>query len=81
MDWVPRSSIETPDDVLGVVSLTEQGIGICQSYEFIVRERLLRGELMEVLPQLQGRSKPFSVTYAPHRRQFGSGKAGISHTL
>lgn len=55
VDGVPRSSIETSDDVLGVVSLAEQGIGICHGYEFIVRERLRRGELVEVLPQLCGR--------------------------
>ncbi|MGE8257940.1 MAG: LysR substrate-binding domain-containing protein, partial [Stenotrophomonas sp.] len=77
VDWVPRSSIETSDDVLGVVSLAEQGIGICQSYEFIVRERLLRGELVEVLPELRGRSRPFSVIYAPHRRQSTAARAMI----
>lgn len=77
VDWLPRSSIETSDDVLGVVSLAEQGIGICQSYEFIVRERLQRGQLMEVLPQLRGRSRPFSVIYAPHRRQSAAARAMI----
>ncbi|WP_329766049.1 LysR family transcriptional regulator [Stenotrophomonas geniculata] len=77
MDWLPRSSIETSDDVLGVVSLAEQGIGICQSYAFIVRERLMRGELVEVLPELRGRSRPFSVIYAPHRRQSAAARAMI----
>ena len=77
VDWLPRSSIETSDDVLGVVSLAEQGIGICQSYEFIVRERLQRGQLVEVLPQLRGRSRPFSVIYAPHRRQSAAARAMI----
>ncbi|HEL3005554.1 TPA: LysR family transcriptional regulator [Stenotrophomonas maltophilia] len=77
VDWLPRSSLETSDDVLGVVSLAEQGIGICQSYAFIVRERLLRGELVEVLPQLRGRSRPFSVIYAPHRRQSAAARAMI----
>uniref|UniRef100_UPI001F5518A4 LysR substrate-binding domain-containing protein n=1 Tax=Stenotrophomonas maltophilia TaxID=40324 RepID=UPI001F5518A4 len=77
VDWLPRSSIETSDDVLGVVSLAEQGIGICQSYEFIVRERLQRRELVEVLPQLRGRSRPFSVIYAPHRRQSAAARAMI----
>ncbi len=77
MDWVPRSSIETSDDVLGVVSLAEQGIGICQSYEFIVRGRLQRGQLVEVLPQLRGRSRPFSVIYAPHCRQSAAARAMI----
>lgn len=65
------------DDVLGVVSLAEQGIGICQSYEFIVRDRLQRGELVEVLPQLRGRSRPFSVIYAPHRSQSAAARAMI----
>jgi DNA-binding transcriptional LysR family regulator len=77
VDWLPRSSIETSDDVLGVVSLAEQGIGICQSYEFIVRKRLQRGQLVEVLPQLRGRSRPFSVIYAPHRRQSAAARAMI----
>jgi len=77
VDWLPRSSIETSDDVLGVVSLAERGIGICQSYEFIVRERLQRGQLVEVLPQLRGRSRPFSVIYAPHRRQSAAARAMI----
>jgi DNA-binding transcriptional LysR family regulator len=63
--------------VLGVVSLAEQGIGICQSYEFIVRERLQRGDLVEVLPKLRGRSRPFSVIYAPHRRQSAAARAMI----
>lgn len=77
LEGLARSSIETSDDVLGVMSLAEQGIGICQSYEFIVRERLQRGQLVEVLPQLRGRSRPFSVIYAPHRRQSAAARAMI----
>lgn len=77
IDWLPSSSIEISDDVLGVVSLAEQGIGICQSYEFIVRERMERGRLVELLPQLRGRSRPFSVVYAPHRRQSAAARALI----
>jgi len=42
-----------------------------------VRERLMRGELLEVLPQLRGRSRPFSVIYAPHRRQSAAARAMI----
>lgn len=77
VDWLPRSSIETSDDLLGVVSLTEQGISICQSYEFIVRERLQRGDFVEVLQGLRGRSRPFSVIYAPHRRKSAAARAMI----
>jgi DNA-binding transcriptional LysR family regulator len=33
--------------------------------------------LVEVLPQLRGRSRPFSVIYAPHRRQSAAARAMI----
>lgn len=77
VDWVPTSAIEISDDVLGVVSLAEQGVGICQSYEFIVRDRMDRGRLVELLPLLRGRTRPFSVVYAPHRRQSAAARAMI----
>ncbi|KAA0514579.1 MULTISPECIES: LysR family transcriptional regulator [Enterobacter] len=79
IDWMPGSTIEISDDVLGVVSLAEQGIGICQSYEFIVRDRIQGGQLVEVLPHLRGRSRPFSVLFAPHRRQSAATRAMIDH--
>lgn len=78
VDWLPRSTFEISDDVLGVVSLAEQGMGICQSYEFIVRDRIARGQLVEVLPHLRGRSRPFSVIFAPHRRQSSATRAMIA---
>ncbi|HDS3785140.1 TPA: LysR family transcriptional regulator [Enterobacter ludwigii] len=77
VDWLPVSPIETSDDVLGVVSLAEHGMGICQSYEFIVRDRIQHGQLVEVLPHLRGRSRPFSVIFAPHRRQSAATRAMI----
>ncbi|MHA0986101.1 LysR family transcriptional regulator [Enterobacter ludwigii] len=77
VDWLPVSPIETSDDVLGVVSLAEHGMGICQSYEFIVRDKIQRGQLVEVLPHLRGRSRPFSVIFAPHRRQSAATRAMI----
>lgn len=77
VDWLPVSPIETSDDVLGVVSLAEHGMGICQSYESIVRDRIQRGQLVEVLPHLRGRSRPFSVIFAPHRRQSAATRAMI----
>lgn len=67
LDWTPPAPLLVSDDVLGVVSLAEQGVGICQSYDFVVADRLQRGSLVEVLPQLRGRSRPFSLIYPPHR--------------
>jgi DNA-binding transcriptional LysR family regulator len=69
IEWLATPFVAVSDDVLGVVSLARHGVGICQSYEFIVREWIQRGDLVEVLPRLRGRSRPFSVVYAPHRRQ------------
>ncbi|MCZ3114838.1 LysR substrate-binding domain-containing protein, partial [Acinetobacter baumannii] len=77
IDWATSSPIAISDDVLGVVSLAEHGAGICQSYDFIVRDRIERGRLVEVLPLLRGRSRPFSLIYAPHRRQSAAARAMI----
>lgn len=77
VDWPPPTRLAVSDDVLGVVSLAEHGVGICQSYDFIVRERIERGRLVEVLPELRGRSRPFSLIYAPHRRLSAASRALI----
>lgn len=77
VDWPPPTRLAVSDDVLGVVSLAEHGVGICQSYDFIVRERIERGRLVEVLPGLRGRSRPFSLIYAPHRRLSAASRALI----
>ena len=69
VEWQPTSVLEVSDDVLGTVSMAEQGIGICQTYDFVVRDRLASGRLVELLPRLNGRTRPFSLVYAPHRHQ------------
>ncbi len=77
VEWQPASVLEVSDDVLGTVSLAEQGIGICQTYDFIVRERLASGRLVELLPALGGRTRPFSLLYAPHRHLSSAARALI----
>ncbi|MBD9467633.1 LysR family transcriptional regulator [Pseudoxanthomonas sp. PXM01] len=78
VDWTPASRIEVSDDVLGVVSLAQAGVGLCQSYDFIVDAPLQRGaDLVRVLPQLAGRTRPFSLIYAPHRRLSAASRALI----
>lgn len=67
IDWVPPARMRVTDDVLGVVSLAQQGLGICQTYEFIAEERLARGELVALLPANSGRVRAFSLIYPPHR--------------
>jgi len=68
IDWTPESPLQVSDDVLGVVSLAEHGLGLCQSYDFVVAQRLAAATLVETLPHLRGRSRAFSLIYAPHRR-------------
>jgi len=78
VDWVPCSRIEVSDDVLGVVSLAQAGVGICQTYDFIIDACTRRGaDLVRVLPELSGRTRPFSLIYAPHRRLSAASRALI----
>ena len=77
IDWTPPASIEVSDDVLGVVSLAAQGMCVCQTYDFIVRARIERGELVALLPQLAGRTRAFSAIYAPHRALSAASRALI----
>lgn len=77
LDWMPPARMRVADDVLGVVSLAEQGLGICQTYRFIVDERLATGKLVEVLPGTGGRGGPYSLIYPPHRRLSAASRALI----
>ena len=47
------------EDIVGVVTLAESGLGICQSYDFIVNEKIQQGKLQPIL-----------TTYAGHTRLF-----------
>lgn len=77
LNWPVPARISVSDDVLGVVALAEQGLGICQCYRFVAEQRLAGGRLVEVLPHLSGRSRPCSLIYAPHRRLSAASKALI----
>jgi DNA-binding transcriptional LysR family regulator len=77
IDWQAPARMQVTDDVLGVVSLAQQGLGICQTYHFVAEERLRSGQLVEILPELRGRSKPFSLIYPPHRRMSAASRALI----
>lgn len=68
LDWTPAGKIQVFDDVLGVVRLAESGLGICQTYDFIVQDSIERGRLVDVLKNVQGRTRAFSIIFAPHRR-------------
>ena len=68
VDWAPPARISVSEDVLGCVSLAEQGAGIAQTFDFVVQAPLASGRLVEVLPETRGRSRRFSLIYVPHRQ-------------
>ncbi len=35
IQWIPTNRILVKEDIVGVVTLAESGLGICQSYDFI----------------------------------------------
>lgn len=77
VDWVPHGRVQVSDDVLGLVTLAQSGLGICQTYDFIAQDLIVQGRAVEVLKQARGRSRPFSVIYAPHRRLSSASRALI----
>lgn len=79
VDWAPPARLTVADDVLGCVRLAEAGAGIAQSYDFIVADALRQGRLREVLVQTRGRSRRFSLLYAPHRHLSRATRALIAH--
>lgn len=77
-DWQPPPRLRVTDDVLGVVSLAQQGLGVCQTYRFVAAGPLRRGELVQVLPQHGGRTRPFSLIYPPHKSLSAASRALIA---
>ncbi len=81
VDWTPDGAVLVLEDVLGVVSFAAAGMGICQTYDFIVRDRIEAGALVPVLPTMEGRSRPFSIVYPPHRSLSAATRALIDALL
>jgi len=79
VEWTPPGRVRVFDDVLGVISLAESGLGICQTYDFIVHDRIEQGRLVEVMDHTRGRTKPFSIIFAPHRRLSPATRALIDY--
>lgn len=77
IDWIPPSILAVSDDVMGVVSLAEQGLGITMCPQFMITRSVEAGRLVEVLPQLPCRNRPFSVIFAPHRNLSPAARALI----
>lgn len=81
IEWIPKAHLQVSEDVLGTVSLAESGLGICQTYDFIVRDRLQQERLVQVLEHTAGRTRPFSVLYPPHRQLSAAARGLIDFLL
>lgn len=55
------------DDLLGIVMLAKHGAGIAQTYRFIFENEINNGELVELLPQHAGASRPAYLLYPQAR--------------
>lgn len=66
-EWPTHGPLRCADDILATVTLVRAGAGVLQTYRFIVEQDLRDGTLVELLPELAGASRPFSVMYTAHR--------------
>ena len=67
IEVVTSGSYCCSEDYLGIVTLARNGIGLVQTYRYIVEKDLQNGALIELLPQFGGVSLPFILLY-PHGR-------------
>ena len=78
IEWAPTNRILIKEDILGVVSLAESGVGICQSYGFIVNEKIRQGKMQPILEAYAGHTRPFSLLYAQHKHMSSATRALIN---
>jgi DNA-binding transcriptional LysR family regulator len=77
VDWQPTPVITVSEDVVGVVTLAAQGLGVAMCPAFMAEEKIASGQLVRVFPALGGRTRPFSLMYAQHRGQSAAARALI----
>lgn len=78
IQWTPTNRILVKEDILGLVSLAESGLGICQSYSFIVNEKIQQRKLQPLLEDYAGHTRPFSLLYAQHKHMSSATRALIN---
>ena len=60
---LPRAAVRVRTDITGLVSFARAGGGLVQIYRYMVEREVARGELVEVLSQYAGETRPFSLIY------------------
>lgn len=66
-EWPTQGRLRCADDILATVTLARAGAGVLQTYRFVVDQDIRDGKLVELLPELGGASRPFSIIYPAHR--------------
>lgn len=66
-EWLTQGALRCSDDILATVTLARAGAGVLQTYRFIVEQDLRDGHLVELLPELAGASRPFSLIHPGNR--------------
>jgi DNA-binding transcriptional LysR family regulator len=61
--FVPPAPVRCADDVLATITLARAGVGLVQTYDFLVEKDVGRGLLVEVLRDHRGATRPFSLIY------------------
>lgn len=79
-EYVPESPYRTLDDPLGVIALACAGVGVCQTFRFMVERELRDGALAEVLAAHAGRTRRFSLVY-PKQGLSAPARALVDHVL
>lgn len=67
IDYPVRSRMRILNDALGCVAWVNAGGGVYQTYQFAAAAAVKRGDLVEVLQEHNGRSRPFSILYPQNR--------------
>jgi DNA-binding transcriptional LysR family regulator len=67
IEFAFKAKVGFSDDVLACINYARQSGGLFQTYDFIVADDVHNGKLVEVLKNLRGRSRPFSIIYPQNR--------------
>lgn len=79
--YLPKASYRVSDDVLALLTLARAGLGLIQTYDFLVAQEVARGALVEVLSAYRGASRPFSLIYPRGVTQSRATRAMIDFIL
>jgi DNA-binding transcriptional LysR family regulator len=79
--WTPTSPLRCMGDALATITLARAGLGLVQTYDFLVQSDVERGLLVEVLRDHRGKSRPFSLIYPQAAKRSAAARAVIEYLV